>query len=211
MTVITYGLRSGWHSVCAARSRHDLLSTGCPKILMQLCFPLLFLSPCGKFPEFLDFSQLQYTMTNSQYFHERIYIQRNRGYRLRFYCLAMWFNVMYVIVSHNNKARQQYYCPAQSRWVSLSVTTETTGRGRQCCAVPGSPAVFAPRIWLCSGGPHAATRRGGQSYLQNLVKLCLRIVVNRCKCRIISFHAHFRINSQLKMSKFGRIPDDTGR
>ena len=116
-----------------------------------------------------------------------------------------------VIVSHNNKARQHYYCPAQSRWVSLSVTTETTGRGRQCCAVPGSPAVFAPRIWLCSGGPHAATRRGGQSYLQNLVKLCLRIVVNRCKCRIISFHAHFRINSQLKMSKFGRIPDDTGR
>ena len=32
-----------------------------------------------------------------------------------------------VIVSHNNKARQ-HYCPAQSRWVSLSVTTETTGR-----------------------------------------------------------------------------------
>ena len=147
-----------------------------------------------------------YTMTTN-IFMRNSYSEKQEGDIACDFIAKQWN----VIVSHNNKARQHYYCPAQSRWVSLSVTTETTGRGRQCCAVPGSPAVFAPRIWLCSGGPHAATRRGGQSYLQNLVKLCLRIVVNRCKCRIISFHAHFRINSQLKMSKFGRIPDDTGR
>ena len=116
-----------------------------------------------------------------------------------------------VIVSHNNKARQHYYCPAQSRWVSCVLQPRPLAAAANVVRFPGLQQSSRRVFGSDSGGPHAATRRGGQSYLQNLVKLCLRIVVNRCKCRIISFHAHFRINSQLKMSKFGRIPDDTGR